>query len=110
LSLKDKVAINLLLTGATPVDTARWASKLSHNPGDLGLGDVTVEKTQRGVSVRAAFDPAQLPDGLRRQISEQIRPVLDLAGPTPASEAVSRHAIVIQGLDDGPRTIPLEKQ
>ena len=37
LSLQNGVAISILLTGATPAETARWASKLSQNPGDLGL-------------------------------------------------------------------------
>jgi hypothetical protein len=107
LSLQNKIAINLLLTGATPAQTARWASKLSQNPTDLGMGEVTVEKTLRGVSVRAALDPSQLPDALRRQITDQLRPVLDMT--SPAASASSRGAIVIQGLDDGPRTIPLQK-
>jgi hypothetical protein len=107
LSLQNKIAVNLLLTGATPAQTARWASKLSQDPGDLGMGDVTVEKTLSGVSVRATLDPAQVPDALRRQITDQLRPVLDMAG--PATAASSRGAIVIQGLDDGPRTIPLQK-
>jgi hypothetical protein len=110
MSLQNKIAINLLLTGATPAQTSRWASKLSQNPTELGMGEVTVEKTLRGVSVRAALDPSQLPDALRRQITDQIRPVLDLAGPaTSAASASTAGAIVIQGLDDGPRTIPLQK-
>jgi hypothetical protein len=109
LSLQSKVAIDMLLTSATPVETARWATKLSKDPSDLGLGQVSVEKTLRGVSVKAAFDAAELPDALRRQITDQIRPVLDLAQPTPASEATARGAIVIQGLDDGPKVIPVQK-
>ena len=72
-------------------------------------GDVSVEKTLRGVSVRAALDPTQLPDALRRQITDQIRQVLDIAKP-PTSAATSGGAIVIQGLDDGPRAIPVQKQ
>jgi hypothetical protein len=110
LSLQNRVAINILLTGATPAETERWASKLSQNPGDLGLGEVSVEKTLRGVSVRAALDPTQLPDALRRQITDQIRPVLDIARPPSTSVATSGGAIVIQGLDNGPRTIPVQKQ
>jgi hypothetical protein len=109
LSLQDKIGIDMLLTAATPAETARWASKLSQNPTDLGLGDVKVEKTVRGVSARASFDPAQLPDALKRQITDQMRPVMDLAGPRPASEAASSGRIVIQGLDDGPKTIPVQK-
>jgi hypothetical protein len=112
LSLQNKIAINLLLTGTTPAQTARWAAKLSQDPSDLGMGDVTVEKTLRGVSVRAALDPSQLPEALRRQITDQLRPMLDMAGPgtaSPATAASSGGVIVIQGLDDGPRTIPLQK-
>jgi hypothetical protein len=109
LNFQEKVAINLLLTSATPAETARWATKLSQNPGDLGLGDVTVEKTLRGVSVRATLDPAQLPEALMRQITDQIRPVLNIAGPPQASAATSSGAIVIQGLDEGPKTIPVQK-
>lgn len=109
LNLQSRVALDMLLTGATPAETARWASKLSQNPGDLGWGEVNVEKTLRGVSVRAAFDPAQLPEVLRRQITDQIRPVLELARPSASSQAASHNAIVIQGLDDGPKTIPLSK-
>jgi hypothetical protein len=110
LSLQNKVAIDLLLTGATPAETARWATKLSQNPGDLGLGEVSVEKTVHGVSVRAAMDPTQLPDGLVRQITDQIRPVLGIAGPPQASAAASGGAIKIEGLDEGPKTIPVQKQ
>jgi hypothetical protein len=106
LSLQNKVAINMLLTGTTPAETARWVSKLSQDPADLGLGDVKIEKTAAGISVKAAFDAAQMPDSLRRQITDQIRPVLDLAG-APPSEATG--AIVIQGLDDGRKTIPAQK-
>jgi hypothetical protein len=73
------------------------------------MGEVKVEKSVGGVSVRASLDPAQLPDALRRQITDQMRPVLDLTGPPPASAAASSGAIVIQGLDDGPRTIPVQK-
>jgi len=109
LSLQNKVAVNLLLTAATPAETARWASKLSENPADLGLGDVKVEKTLRGVSVQAALDPAQLPDALKRQIADQMRPLLDIAGPPPASAAAASGHIVIQGLEEGPRTIPVQK-
>jgi ethanolamine utilization microcompartment shell protein EutS len=109
LNFQNKVAIDLLLTAATPVETARWATKLSQNPGDLGLGDVTVEKTVRGVSVRASLDPAQVPEALMRQITDQIRPVLNIAGPPQASAATSSGAIVIEGLDEGPKTIPVQK-
>ena len=109
LSLQKRVAVDMLLTAATPAETARWASKLRQNPADLGLGEVSVEETPRGVSVRAALDAAQLPEALRRQITDQIRQVLDMAG-SPASAAASRNAIVIQGLDDGPRTISVPKQ
>ena len=108
-SLQDKGALNILFTGATPADTARWASKLSQNPGELGLGDVSVEKTVSGISVRAAIDPAQLPDGLKRQIADQLRPALDIPAPPQASAATSSGSIVIQGLDDGPKTIPVQK-
>jgi hypothetical protein len=106
LSIQNKVAINMLLTGTTAAETARWVSKLSQDPADLGLGDVKIEKTPAGISVKAAFDAAQMPDSLRRQITDQIRPVLDLAGPPP-TEATG--AIVIQGLDDGRKTIPVQK-
>jgi hypothetical protein len=109
LSLQKRVAVEMLLTAATPAETARWASKLRQNPADLGLGEVSIEETVRGVSVRAALDAAQLPEALRRQITDQIRPVLDMAG-SPASASGSRNAIVIQGLDDGPRTISVPKQ
>jgi hypothetical protein len=110
LSLQNRVAIDLLLTGATPAETVRWATKLSQNPGELGLGDVSVEKTLRGVSVKASLDPAQLPDALLRQITDQMRPVLGVAGPPPATAATSAGTIKIEGLDEGPRTIPVQKQ
>jgi hypothetical protein len=115
MSFQNKVAINMLLTAATPAEAARWVSKLKQNPADLGLGEVSIEKTLSGVSVRAAFDPAQMPEALKRQIAEQIRPVLDMAGPAAASAAASGSAsssgaIVIEGLDEGTRTIPLQKR
>jgi hypothetical protein len=109
LSLQSGVAMSLLLTGTTPAETARWATKLSQNPGDLGWGDVSVEKTVRGVSVKASLDPSQLPGALRRQITDQLRPVLDIAGPPPATAAAPIGAIKIQGLDEGPKTIPVQK-
>jgi hypothetical protein len=104
-SLQDKGGLNILFTGATPAETARWASKLSQNPGELGRGDVSIEKNVSGISVRAAFDPAQLPDALKRQIADQLRPALEIPAPPPAASA----SIVIQGLDDGPKTIPVQK-
>jgi hypothetical protein len=110
LNLQKGVAIDMLLMGTTPAETARWASKLSQDPGDLGLGDVRVEKTAGGVRIRAALDVAQLPDALRQQITDQIRPVLDIAGPPPTRATTSGGAVVIQGLDGGPRTVPMEKQ
>jgi hypothetical protein len=117
MSFQGKVAINMLLTAATPAESARWLSKLKQNPSDLGLGEVSVEKTVSGVSVRAAFDPAQMPDAVRRQITDQIRPVLDMAGPAAATSASassggagSSGAIVIEGLDEGTRTIPVQKR
>ncbi len=111
LSLQDQIAVDILLTAATPADTDRLAAKLTQSPDDLGLGGSTVQKTVRGVSVRAALDPAQLPEAYRSQITEQLRPMLDMIGPPPVvSEATKQNAIVIQGLDDGPKVIPLPKQ
>jgi len=110
-SLQDKGTLNLLFTGATPAETERWASKFRQSPGELGLGDVSVEETVSGISVNAAFNPAQLPDTLKRQFADQLRPALELpASPAAASAAPSGGAIVIQGLDDGPKTIPVQKQ
>jgi len=109
LSLQDRVSINMLLIGATPAETKRWASKLSQNPTDLGLGQVSVEKTVRGVSVRADLDPTQLPDALKHQIADQIRPMLEMTGKPPSSVAASGGVIKIQGLDEGTRTIPVQK-
>jgi hypothetical protein len=111
LSLQNNGAISLLFTGATPAESAKWASKLGEHPSDLGLGEVSVEKTPTGVSVRATFDAAQLPEALKRQIADQIRPMLDFAGPPPsAATAASSGTIRIQGLDEGPKTIPVQKQ
>jgi len=104
-SLQDKGALNILFTGATPAETVHWASKISQNPGELGLGNVSVEKTVSGISVRGAFAPTQLPDGLKQQIADQLRPALEIPAPPPAASA----SIVIQGLDDGPKTIPVQK-
>jgi hypothetical protein len=108
-SLRDKGALNILFTGANPAQTELWASKLSQSPGELGLGDVSVERSVSGISVRGAFDPAQLPGGLKRQIADQFRPALDLPAPLAASASASGGSIVIQGLDDGPKTIPAQK-
>jgi hypothetical protein len=66
---------------------------------------VSIEKNVSGISVRAAFDPAQLPDALKRQIADQLRPALDIPATPPAASA----SIVLQGLDDGPKTIPVQK-
>jgi hypothetical protein len=74
---------------------------------------VTVEKTMAGIRARAIFDSSQLPDVLRQQLTDQIRPLLSLAGQpppaTPAAAASASHSIVIEGLDDGPRVIPVQK-
>jgi hypothetical protein len=110
MSLQSRVSIDMLLTAA-PAETARLAAKFAKDPEELALGPVTVEKTLRGVSVRAALDPSQLPDALKQQITDQIRPLMNLAGAPPAGATPSNDgAIVIQGLDDGPRTIPVQKQ
>jgi hypothetical protein len=104
LSFQDKIAVDMVITAATPVDTTRLAAQLGKNPDDLGLGDVNIEKTVHGVSARATIDPNKLPEPLRRQI-EQLRPLLEAAAHTSANKAV-----VIQGLDGGPKTIPAQRQ
>jgi hypothetical protein len=113
MSLQNKFTVDMLLTAATPAETARLAAKFTQNPAELGLGQVSVEKTLRGVSVRAALDPGQLPDALRQQITDQIRPLMELAGRPPVASSASPSnsgAIVIEGLDDGPRTIPVHNK
>lgn len=111
MSLQKQIAVEMLLTAATPADTERLAASLSKSPDNVGLGAATVQKTAGGVSVRAALDPAQLPEEFRRQMADQIRPVFDMVGPPPAvSQATKQNAIVIQGLDDGDKVIPLPKQ
>jgi hypothetical protein len=81
------------------------AAKFRQNPNELGLGDVTVEKTVQGVRAQASFDAKQMPQALRHQLVDQLRPLLDNMGQKSATKAV-----VIQGLDDGPRTIPEQRQ
>ena len=115
MSFQQRVSIDVLFTAATPAETARLAAKYSQDPGDLGFGKMSVENTLRGVSVRGAVDPAQLPDVLRQGITQQIRSLLNLSGPLPVSNSSSSTAasnsgaVVIEGLDDGPRVIPVHK-
>ena len=102
---QDKISVDMLLTAATPAEAARLAAKFRQNPNELGLGDVTVEKTVQGVRAQASFDAKQMPEALRHQLVDQLRPLLDNMGQKSATKAV-----VIQGLDDGPRTIPEQRQ
>lgn len=102
MSFQNKISAEMLLNSATPAETAKLAGKLRENPADLGLGEATVESTARGVLVKASLDAAQLPESLRNQIAEQVRPLLG------SQAQASSNKIVIQGLDDGPKTISVK--
>jgi len=108
MSWREKLTFDLLLHTVNPTDADRLAERYRRSPGELGLpggeGGVRIQKSSDGVSARLSLEASQIPDSLRQQLAEQLRPVLQLARqgtPHPA-----RKAVVIQGLDNGPRVVP----
>jgi hypothetical protein len=67
-SLQDKGGLNILFTGATSTETARWASKLSQNPGEAGPGRREHRKERQrnqracGLRSRATAGRTEAPD------------------------------------------------
>ncbi len=71
-----------------------------------------VHKVANGVNAHAELAFDKLPESMRKQISEQILPVIDLVAqrrPQVINGQSTKGAIVIEGLDDGPRVIPAQK-
>jgi hypothetical protein len=109
LSLQDKLVFDVLLNVATPEAAAHLAAQMNANPGDLGFPGMQLKKVANGVSLQGAVAVGDLPDTLRKQITDQIRPLSELASTRNARPDAPKNAIVIQGLDDGPRVIAPKK-
>jgi len=109
LSLQDKLVFDVLLNVATPEAAAHLMAKMNTNPGDLGFPGMQLKKVANGVSLQGAVAVAELPESLRKQITDQIRPLSELASTRNARPDAPKNAIVIQGLDDGPRVIAPKK-
>jgi hypothetical protein len=102
-SLKEQIVVDMLLSAATPDGAAR----LNQNPADLGLPAVEMKKVGNSVSIHGTVETADIPEAFRKQITDQLRPLVDLVASRKADGA--KNAIVIQGLDDGPRVIVPKK-
>lgn len=95
-SMQDKFLVDMTLTAATPAEAVRLAARFQKNPQEAGLGNVMVDKTASGVSVHAELDPDRLPEPLRRQVTANVTPLLQMIGPKNRAAK----GVVIQGLDD----------
>jgi len=100
-SLGDKLAFDLLLHTAKPADAKALATAV------LGLPEVTGEEVHKivpeGLIVRVSLDPGQIPETLKKQLSTQFGPVVDLVRANGTKAPIK--GVVIQGLDDGPRVV-----
>ena len=109
-SLKETLVFDMLLNVATPEAATRLAARLNQNPAELGLPAVELKKIANSVSVHGTVGPNDIPESVRKQITEQIRPLVDLVAQRNAkAPSAPKNAIVIQGLDDGPRVIVPKK-
>jgi hypothetical protein len=109
MSIRDKLAFDLLLHTVKAADAGLLASRYGKETSALGLPDGAgaqeIHKVvPEGLSVRVTLDTAQMPEPLRRQLSAQFRPVVDMV--RTKTERPAAKGVVIQGLDDGPRVIP----
>jgi hypothetical protein len=108
-SVKEKLNFDMHLRIAKPVDAERLVDRFRKDPAELDLPNgatgVEIRKLADGVSVRASLDAGSLPDALRRQISGQLKPVLELGQAATAPQRAAGGVIVIDGLAGGLKVI-----
>ncbi len=109
MSMGEKLAVDLIFGAATPADATRIAGEVAAKPAELGLPGAKVQKTASGVTAHAEMTFDQLPDSMKKQMNEQFRPLIELAArrnQRTIQGKSTKGAVVIEGLDDGPRVIP----
>jgi hypothetical protein len=85
-------------------------TRLNGNPNDIDIPGARVRQVAGGVSLQANLSADQIPEALLKQVADQIRPMLQFADQNGVrSRGVAQGAIVIQGLDDGPKVIAPKK-
>jgi hypothetical protein len=109
MSIRDKLAFDLLLHTAKAADASLLAARYGKETSALGLPEGAGAQEVHnvvpgGLSVRVTLDATQMPEPLRRQLSAQFGPVVDMV--RAKTEKPAAKGVVIQGLDDGPRVVP----
>lgn len=107
INLGEKLTFDVLLHTSDAAGAARVAARFKDQPVLPGLpegvGAAQLEKLPGGVRAHATLDLTQMPDGVRAQMREQFQPVMDMI--RNSSRRPVANAVVIEGLDNGPRVI-----